>query len=159
MRAITICAVLCAAAAYGGTVSEIINEPFADTYHTIVKAVNGAYGSSIPSKEEGTSITLIVDDICWTPPNFKKEYELDYRDYILPAYIYSLDAEVKQEIGVNVKDENDKTRITIIMYWTMETGTGWLEVESNNEQELKLLNYIIDYYNNPSRYDNTGAAE
>lgn len=121
-----------------------VNLKFEQAYPLIRDALKIHYGNDvfIPYKGEDKSIDLKRDDYdYWDYENYKK--------YVLPAYIYSTEAEARTFYIINVRESNLVTIITLSGFWEIGTDSGWLIVESNNENETKFLKYLIQYCNNP----------
>ena len=139
-----IAAMLMTSQVLAGTVEGTVNLIFEQAYPLIQEALNIHYGDEvfIPYKGEGKSIDLKRDDYdYWDYENYKK--------YVLPAYIYSTEAEARTFYIINVRESDPVTIITLSGFWEIETNPGWLKVESNNENEAKFLKYLIQYCQSP----------
>jgi hypothetical protein len=144
---------------YAGTASVTINMPYDEAYYLICDAIRWSrgLGSYMPYGTEDGSIDLKMSDwMGWSAPNSKFVKEQgggDYTEYVLPAYIYSLDAEARSCETINVREEAGKTHVVVDVYWEMDVNDEWVEVESNNKFAEKFADFLVKYCNNPSQYE------
>jgi hypothetical protein len=144
--------------AQGGTASVTINMPFDEAYYLICDAIKWSRGdgSYMPYGTDNGSIDLKMTDwMGWSAPNseFVKEHGGgNYTDYVLPAYIYSMDAEARSCETINVSEEAGKTHVVVDTYWEMDVDGDWVEVESNNKFAEKFADFLVKYCKNPSQY-------
>jgi hypothetical protein len=144
---------------YAGTASVTINMPYDDAYYLICDAIrySKGLGCYTPYIAEDGSMDVKMDDwTYWSAPDsevVKEQGGADYRDYILPAYIYSLEAEARQWEWINVREDGNKTQVVVDIYWEMDILDEWVEVESNNKLAEKFANFLVSYCNNPSQYE------
>jgi hypothetical protein len=146
---LTLMLVLMVVAVYAGTASAT----FGMTYHETTELMNKVDLETVFKQGVGNAKLIYGEgkfdpsdpsqtrDLSWASSDYEQ-----YKDYILPAYLYSTKP-AKSCVLVELKydDVKKETRVTVETLWRVQSGHGWVKAQSNGKWEENYINLLVKY--------------